>query len=85
MTVAEALTGPFNHLGYQLGLLIERTCEKHSLDNTDAVTEMFISACGGEDLSSAPAYIAVGQSLELFTHAVELSLKRFPLMQNEGG
>jgi len=78
MTVAEALTGPFNHLGYQLELLIAKTCERHSLDNTNAITEMFINACGDEDLSSTRAYTQVGQSLELFTHAVELSLKRFP-------
>ena len=77
MTVAEALTGPFNHLGYQLRLQIGKTCAKHNLDNTDTVTEMFISARGNEDLSSVPAYIEVGQSLELFTQAVALSLERF--------
>lgn len=85
MTVAEALTGPFNHLGYQLELLIVKTCKKHGLDNTGAVTEMFINVCGGEDLSSAPAYREVGQSLELFTHTVELSLERFAIIQNVGG
>jgi len=85
MTVAEALTGPFNHLGYQLRLQIAKTCKKHGLDNTDAVTEMFINVCGDADLSSVPAYTEVGQSLELFTHTVELSLKRFAIIQNVGG
>lgn len=77
MTVAEALTGPFNHLGNQLELQIKRTCEQYSLDNTEAITEMFIITCGDEDLSSAPAYIEVGQSLKIFTQAVALSLTRF--------
>lgn len=83
MTVAEALEGPFNHLGYQLGLQIAKTFEKYHIVNTDAVTTMFISACGGDDLSSVPAYIAEVQSLELFTHAVALSLQKFSISLTE--
>lgn len=77
MTVAEALVADYNNLGYRLNLLMVKTCAKNGVRYTDAITDMFINACGNEDLSSPSAYIEVERSLNLFVTTLKLSLEQF--------